>query len=76
MRSPGLFNVRGRLGEIKLPALVVTGENDTTVPKETQSVLVEGIPKARQVSISGAGHAVIVDQPNIFNMELTTFLEE
>lgn len=46
------------------------------MPKETQSVLVEGIPKARQVIISGAGHAVIVDQPNMFNMELIPFLEE
>jgi pimeloyl-ACP methyl ester carboxylesterase len=76
MRSLGTFNVLDRLGEIKIPTLVVTAENDTTVPPARQHLLVEGIAGARQVVISNAGHAVSVEQPGEFNRELLAFLKE
>jgi len=74
MRSLGLFNSSKRLGEIKSPTLVVTGDHDTTVPLPSQHLLVEKIPGARQVFIPNAGHAVTVDQPEPFNKELLGFL--
>ena len=75
MRALGLFNSMGRLVEIKAPTLVVTSENDTTVPPVHQQLLVEGIPGAQQVIIPGAGHAVSVDSPEVFNRELLEFLK-
>jgi pimeloyl-ACP methyl ester carboxylesterase len=74
MTSLGLFNSVKRLGEIKAPTLVVTGADDTTVAPVRQRLLVEGIPAARQVIVSDAGHAVPVDQAEIFNRELLAFL--
>jgi len=74
MASLGRFNSLKRLGEIKVPTLVVTGADDTTVPPNRQRMLVEGIPEARQVVIPEAGHAVPVDQPERFNRELLAFL--
>ena len=74
MTALGLFNSLKRLGEIKIPTLVITGENDTTVTPVRQQVLVRGIPSARQVIIPNAGHAVSVDQPGLFNRELLAFL--
>ena len=63
MLNLGLFNVVRRLGEVKAPTLVITGQNDTTVDPQRQKVLVNNIPGARQVIIPGAGHAVSIDQP-------------
>ncbi len=74
MASLGLFNSVKRLGEIKIPTLIVTGADDTTVTPARQRLLVEGIPAARQVIIPDAGHAVPVDQAERFNRELLEFL--
>jgi 3-oxoadipate enol-lactonase len=76
MRSLGLFSSSKRLGEIQTPTLVVTGDHDTTVPLQSQHMLVEKIPGARQVIIPGAGHALTIDQPELFNKELVGFLKE
>ncbi len=74
MTSLGLFNSLRRLNEIKAPTLVVTGADDTTVIPARQQLLVEGISAARQVVIPNAGHAVPVDQADVFNRELLKFL--
>jgi pimeloyl-ACP methyl ester carboxylesterase len=74
MASLGLFNSMKRLGEIKVPTLVVTGADDTTVTPARQRLLVDGIPAARQVIVPHAGHAVPVDQAERFNRELLAFL--
>jgi pimeloyl-ACP methyl ester carboxylesterase len=74
LRALARFNVTGRLKEIQVPALVVTGERDTTVSIETQAKLASGLPKARQVVIPEAGHAVTVEKPEVFNRLLIEFL--
>jgi pimeloyl-ACP methyl ester carboxylesterase len=74
MRSLGLFNVQGRLGEIQAPTLVITGEADTTVPVHNQRPLVDKIPGARQIIFPDAGHALCVEQPERFNQVLLDFL--
>jgi 3-oxoadipate enol-lactonase len=74
MRALARFDVRDRLAEIKMPALVVTGENDTTVLPPNQHLLADGIAQARQVVIPLAGHALTVEQPELFNQILFDFL--
>lgn len=74
MRALALFDVAKRLGEIRCPTLVITGENDTTVSPKIQSILAEKIPTARQVVIPGAGHAASVEQPTMFNQVVLDFL--
>ena len=76
MLSLGLFDSRKRLGQIKVPVLIITGAHDTTVTPARQRWLVEGLPAARQVVIPQAGHAVSVDQPEQFNRALLDFLKE
>ena len=68
------FNVANRLSDINLPTLVISGEADTTVPLENQLQLVSGIPNAIHRIIPKAGHAVIVEEPEIFNQFLLDFL--
>ncbi len=70
MQSLALFDARKRLHEIKMPTLIISGENDTTVPLPNQMELVNGIAGAEHVVIPDAGHAVIADQVVRFNQVL------
>jgi 3-oxoadipate enol-lactonase len=76
MTSLGLFQVMGRLLEIKIPTLVITGGNDTTVPLHNQVALASGIRNARHVIIPDGGHGVTIDHPDEVNATLLSFLAE
>jgi 3-oxoadipate enol-lactonase len=69
------FDLRARLGEIRLPTLVVAGEQDATVPLGCKLKLAEGIPKARFERLAGSGHATPLDDAERFNALLVEFLE-
>jgi pimeloyl-ACP methyl ester carboxylesterase len=75
MRALWAFDVEGRLGEIRVPTLVVTGDQDSTVSPRNQRGLVEKIPGARQAIVANANHAVPLDQPAAFQRILGEFLE-
>ncbi len=74
MSALAMFNVADRLREIHAQTLIITSEDDTTVPKSVQLDLVHGLPTAEHVLIPAAGHAVIIDQPEMFNHHLIEFL--
>ncbi len=76
MRALARFNVEDRLGTLSPPTLVITGGEDSTVDPGSQKVLVERIPNAKQEIIPGAGHAVIVDAPEIFNRLVLDFITQ
>ncbi len=76
MLTLATFDVLDWLPTVQAPTLVVTGDQDTTVPPPAQRHLVEGIPNARQVVIQGAGHAVTADSPGEFNRVLLEFLTD
>jgi 3-oxoadipate enol-lactonase len=73
MRSLGMFNIAPRLKEIKMPALVITGMDDTTVAPHVQRRLADGIG-AQQIVIANGGHAINVDQYGQFNEALIAFV--
>ncbi len=76
MSGLGLFNSTGMLKSIHIPTLVVSGEDDSTVPPGRQAVLANSIPGSRQVIIKQAGHALTIDQYEEFNGLLLKFLVE
>jgi pimeloyl-ACP methyl ester carboxylesterase len=63
-----------RLGEIKCPVLVITGEQDMPYIKDVGRLLVEGIAGAKQVTIPGAGHLANIDATEPFNRAIDGFL--
>lgn len=67
---------RGRLGEIRVPTLVVVGYEDIITPPAESAVLAEGIPDSRLEVIADAGHFPMLEQPGIFNRVLDKFLTE
>lgn len=76
MHELGFFDIRRNLRDIRMPALVISGENDTTVPLENQRDLVVGIRGSRYALIPGAGHGVIIDQPDAVNQKLVEFIQD
>lgn len=66
---------RPLLREIGCPTLVLVGEWDQGTPPADARVMAEGIPGARLAIIPQAGHLSNLEQPELFNRELTTFLE-
>jgi proline-specific peptidase len=50
------WTVMARLGEIRVPTLVMAGREDFVFPPEHQEELAAGIPNARLVLIDRAGH--------------------
>jgi 3-oxoadipate enol-lactonase len=76
MRVIAWYDVRNRLCEVKIPTLIITGENDSTVSPANQQFLAQNIKNSRQVIIPNAGHAVTIDQPETINEEIVKFLRE
>lgn len=74
MVNLAFFDSRKPLAKLQIPTLVIIGENDGTVSPEAQQTMAAGIPNAKVVKIPKAGHAVIVDQPEIVNREMLAFL--
>jgi len=52
------FDVRGRLGEISVPAIVLHGARDCYFPEATARTLVEGLPSGELRVLPGAGHVL------------------
>jgi pimeloyl-ACP methyl ester carboxylesterase len=68
------FDLSGRVGEIAVPVLVVSGTDDVMVPPETSEELHRAIPASRMVVVPGAGHMLPLEQPEAFNRALGEFV--
>ncbi|MHB8330018.1 MAG: alpha/beta fold hydrolase, partial [Acidimicrobiales bacterium] len=64
--NPYLHNpkLRGRLGRISSPTLVVHGRQDGIVPRAHAEAYVAGIPVAQLAEIDGAAHLATVERPD------------
>ncbi len=68
------FDIRLRLQEIRVPALVVAGELDKMTPPKLSAELAAGIPDARLCVIPGGGHMVHLEQPEALASEIDAWL--
>ena len=68
------FDVMERLGEIKVPTLVVTGSADQLTPVKYARFLAESISGARFTTIEGAGHMVMLERPAEVEKAVQKFL--
>jgi pimeloyl-ACP methyl ester carboxylesterase len=64
----------GRLGEVHVPTLIVVGASDIADIHAQAGALESGIPGARRVVLSGAGHLAHLEKPDLFNETVLTFL--
>ena len=71
----GRDDVTGRLGEIKVPALVVHGDKDAAIPLDLARKLAAGLPDAELVVVPGGGHAANLTHPQVANAAIERFLD-
>ncbi len=64
------------LQTIRLPTLLIYGENDTRAPEGVAEDLHRAIPQSELVKLVGAGHVCNVDAAGAFNQTLRRFLQE
>ena len=64
----------GRLAEIKVPTLIVYGDQDVREVAEVAQALERGIPDARTVVIADTAHHLNLEKPAEFNRVVLDFL--
>ena len=59
-----VFDVRARVGGLRVPTVVVCGAEDRMAPPALGEELARSIPDARLVVIEGAGHMLMLEKPD------------
>jgi 3-oxoadipate enol-lactonase len=65
-----------RLGEVRVPTLVVTGDEDVRDIHEIADTLAAGIPNAERAAIPGSGHLPTLERPDDFDRVVLAFLSK
>ena len=73
-RACDKFDICARLGEITLPALILSGDDDKLTPLKYSQFLLDGIPDSKLVVLTKAGHLMALEQPGQFCQALKEFL--
>jgi pimeloyl-ACP methyl ester carboxylesterase len=61
------FDLRPRLPEVKVPALVLAGAHDRLVAPEESRELADMLPRAQMAELAEAGHALFLESAEEFN---------
>jgi len=72
----GREEILSRLGEIKVPSLVLAGEEDRAQPPARSRALAAALPNAELVMIPEAGHLSALEQPEVVTAVIRDFLVE
>lgn len=65
-KSADTHDVRKQLGEITIPTLVVSSDQDMITPMLEQDLMVKGLKNAHHVILTNTGHASMYEQPLLF----------
>jgi pimeloyl-ACP methyl ester carboxylesterase len=63
------------LREIRVPTLVIVGEEDTITPRPEAEALQRGVAGSRLAVVGRAGHLANMENPAEFNAHLRSFLD-
>jgi pimeloyl-ACP methyl ester carboxylesterase len=58
------------LADISVPTLIITGAEDAIIPAPEAGILQSNIRNSKHVSVEGAGHMLMMEQPDKFNEAL------
>jgi len=68
-------DTHARLGEIKAPTLVLSGDGDVLIPPGNSDILARLIPGAQKIIIPGGGHQILVEEADACNQAILHFLK-
>lgn len=73
-RACDAFDALDRLGEVALPLLAVTGDQDKMTPPKFAHAFADRVPGAQARILEGAGHFAMVERPAETNAAIAAFL--
>ncbi len=74
-RACDAFDVRDRLGRVRVPTLVINGDEDRLTPLKYGEYLATAVPGAVLKIMRGAGHAVMLEKPTEVNNVIASFIQ-
>ena len=75
-RSAKKDNLLKLLPQIKVPTLLLWGEDDTVTTMDVAETFQKNIPNSKLVTIKNCGHAPMIEYPEWFSGEVEKFLRE
>ncbi len=66
----------GRLGEIRVPVLVIVGKLDVSATAQAADLLMAAVPGARRIDLPDVAHMPNLERPEWFTETLLAFLDE
>jgi pimeloyl-ACP methyl ester carboxylesterase len=72
-RRPSIFELEGRLERLTVPTLIMTGDEDEPC-LEPALFMKRTIPTAGLVVLPNSGHAINLEEPDLFNRAVLDFL--
>lgn len=70
------FDITKEVSKIRVPVMVICGKEDKMTPPASSEQIAAGISGSKLVLIEGAGHMVMMEQPEAFNAALQNFVSE
>lgn len=71
----GRTDTTAALSKLRVPAIVMGGEKDVTVPPAAMEALAKAIPGATLALVPNAGHFSNLENPTVFNRHFQEFLQ-
>ena len=68
-------DIREKLTHVQAPTLVIVGEEDVLTPAKLAAYIVERVPKAELLVMSGLGHAAALEDPVEFSQVTLEFFK-
>lgn len=75
-RSAKKDNLKDLLGQIKVPTLLLWGEDDQVTTMEVAEMFHQLIPNSQLVTVKKCGHAPMIEHPEWFSEEVQKFLKK
>ncbi len=70
------LNITAELPRLQIPTLIMVGEEDNLKPRRYAELIVNQMPCAEYAIVPRAGHALMWEQPEVFNSLILGFLDK
>ncbi|PLC68270.1 hypothetical protein B7L70_04225 [Vulcanisaeta sp. EB80] len=70
------FDFKDKLPSIRVPTLIVTGDEDYVVNPQNSYIMNQSIPNSKLIILRGAGHLAIIERAEDYNKVVLNFIYE
>lgn len=70
------FDFKDKLPSIRVPTLIVTGDEDYVVNPQNSYIMNQSIPNSKLIILRGAGHLAIIERAEDYNKVVLNFINE